>query len=82
VIRARTEPAVSREIDGLVKQLRAGIQERAELRMRRAMEAGTHLTPDPDPAPAAPMDPALASRSENDADWRRRASVPWPSGTR
>jgi len=80
VIRARTEPAVSREIDGLVKQLRAGIQERAELRMRRAMEAGTHLTPDPAPAP--PMDPALASRSENDADWRRRASVPWPSGTR
>ena len=55
--------------------------------------AGNQTRPQPSPigplgpsaeTPAGPPadPPRRPTRSEDDADWRRRASVPWPSGTR
>lgn len=80
---ARTPEQQARAIEQAVTAWRADLRRRHEKRLREAQEAGAYLSP-----PRTADDPTLAAvprrptRSEDDADWRRRASVPWPSGTR
>ena len=80
---ARTPEQQARAIEHAVIAWRADLRRRHEKRLSDRQEAGAYLSP-----PRTEDDPKMAeaprrpTRSEDDADWRRRASVPWPSGTR
>lgn len=80
---ARTPEQQARAIEQAVIAWRADLRQKHEKRLREAQEAGAYLSP-----PRTADDPTLSetprrpTRSEDAADWRRRASVPWPSGTK
>lgn len=63
---------------------REGLRREHEKRLREEQEAGAYLSPPrtADDPTLGPRDARRPTRDENDADWRRRASVPWPSGTK
>lgn len=80
----KTPAEQARFIAKAATEWREGLREQHEKRLREEQEAGAYLSPpptadDPTLSPASALRP---TRTENAADWRRRASMPWPSGTK
>jgi hypothetical protein len=77
----------ARAVEKAIIDWRADLRRKHEKRLREEQEAGAYLSPprtedDPTLSDAPPPARRRPTRAEDDADWFRRASVPWPSGTR